>query len=75
MGSVDIPVLSRTAAVIEELRELEDAVDAHLRRDRVLDRRPLAHRPRHRGHAGGDEPQQRRPDADQVPRLDRQPSR
>lgn len=35
MGSVDIPVLSRTAAAIEELRELEDAVDAHLLADSI----------------------------------------
>jgi hypothetical protein len=35
MGSMDIPVLSRTAAVIEELRELEDAVDAHLLADGI----------------------------------------
>jgi len=30
LGNSEIPVLARTAAVIEELRELEDAVDARL---------------------------------------------
>jgi len=30
LGNTEIPVLARTAAVIEELRELEDAVDARL---------------------------------------------
>jgi HD-like signal output (HDOD) protein len=30
LGNAEIPVLARTAAVIEELRELEDAVDARL---------------------------------------------
>ncbi len=30
LGGIEIPVLPRTAAAIEELRELEDEVDAHL---------------------------------------------